>query len=483
MLAWFEKTAPIRVKMLTLTIVLTALSAGGVLFTLIAGGSLSLVALSALPGLATLVVMRVATNRICVPYVNTVVRMEGLVAGDLDSPISYTDHQDCVGRMTVAMDTFRANAQELIEAREQQEQVWKTVRQCLERLASNDLSARIGKDLPGNFQGLRTSFNHAMDGLSQTLSTVRSSANSVNSGATEIRAASDDLATRNEQTAASLEETAAAMSQATDSVKETASHAGDAQTRMAEAQKEAVDGGGVVKHATEAMAAIEKSSQEITQIIDVIDGIAFQTNLLALNAGVEAARAGESGKGFAVVANEVRELAQRSADAAGNIKELIGNSTQEVETGVQMVNRTGEMLERIVRRVSTANELVTQIAEATSAQSLSLQQVNKAVGEMDRMTQQNAAMVEESTAAARTLATEAEGLASQVTRFRLDQSYAAPVASRPQAPAAVASPANDTPANDTPDKGTNIPARQPAHRKVANGGPVASVDTDDWSEF
>jgi methyl-accepting chemotaxis protein len=209
------------------------------------------------------------------------------------------------------------------------------------------------------------------------------------------------------------------MRETTSRIRETADNAGDVRGAIGSAQQQALDGGQVVRNAVTAMDAIEKSSQEIGQIVTVIDGIAFQTNLLALNAGVEAARAGESGKGFAVVANEVRALAQRSADAAKDIKALITTSSGQVSQGVRLVGEAGEMFERIVGNIGDINGSIEQIATGTETQAGNLQQVSLAVGDMDRMTQQNAAMVEESTAASRSLASEADELAGLVSRFRL----------------------------------------------------------------
>src|SRR3546814_791917 len=191
-----------------------------------------------------------------------------------------------------------------------------------------------------------------------------------------------------------------------------------ANTVVNEAHREAADGGQTVARAVAAMDQIEKSAQEIAQIINVIDGIAFQTNLLALNAGVEAARAGDAGKGFAVVANEVRALAQRSADAARDIKQLITTSSEQVESGVHLVGQTGQMLDRIVAKVDEVRGLITEISASTEAQASNLQQVNGAIGDMDSRTQQNAAMVEQSTAAARSLASEASQLLKLVSRFK-----------------------------------------------------------------
>ena len=210
-------------------------------------------------------------------------------------------------------------------------------------------------------------------------------------------------------------------------MRDTAGKAGEVQRSIADVHHEAEEGGQVVRRAVAAMAAIEKSANEITQIIAVIDGIAFQTNLLALNAGVEAARAGDAGKGFAVVANEVRALAQRSADAAKDIKELIEASTTQVNDGVSLVGETGTLLDTILQRIGGVTVLTAEIAQSAESQSANLQHINASVGEMDRMTQQNAAMVEESTAAARNLADEANELTRMVDRFQTGDEVPAPI--------------------------------------------------------
>jgi methyl-accepting chemotaxis protein len=234
----------------------------------------------------------------------------------------------------------------------------------------------------------------------------------------EIRSAADDLAQRNELQAASLAETAIAMNAVTDSIRDAAASAETARVTIASAQDEAEDSGNVVRAAMAAMAAIATSGDEIGQIVTLIDGIAFQTNLLALNAGVEAARAGDSGKGFAVVANEVRALAQRCANAAQGIKNLVTNNAAQMRDGVTLVDETGKRLEGIVRRVTEINGLMGDIASAATHQARNLEQVNGAVGAMDRMTQQNAAMVEQSSAATRSLAAEFEALNQLVATFR-----------------------------------------------------------------
>ncbi len=248
---------------------------------------------------------------------------------------------------------------------------------------------------------------------------VAQNANDILGRTTEISSAADDLSRRTEQQAASLEQTAAALDQITATGKTTAKGATHARDVVSNAQKDAERTGAAVRRTVEAMGGIERSAHQITQIIGVIDEIAFQTNLLALNAGVEAARAGEAGRGFAVVASEVRALAQRSADAAKEIKSLISTSSGQVAEGVALVAETGQALERILQQVNDINKVVADIAEGVEEQAVGLGQVNAAINQMDQATQQNAAMVEQSTAASTSLAHEASELADLISRFRV----------------------------------------------------------------
>jgi methyl-accepting chemotaxis protein len=434
MFSWFERTAPIRTKFKTLFAIhagLSAISLGATWFAMSGGGYSSIAIAAGAFGLTILTVV-ISGRLICEPYVNTVLRMEALARGDTKSPIAYSDYQDCVGRMIKAMVVFRDNAGKVAASAAQQEDVVKALAGGLKKLEEGNLTFAIEKAFTGDYDQLRVSYNRAVKGLDDILGNVARSATGVHSGSSEIRGASEDLARRTEQQAASLEETAAAMSQVTGMVSESARAAVGVRTAIGEAHRDATDGGAVVGKAVVAMDAIEKSSQEISQIINVIDGIAFQTNLLALNAGVEAARAGDAGKGFAVVANEVRALAQRSADAAKEIKALITTSSEQVNHGVGLVGDTGKMLERIVTKIGDINALIGEMAANTEMQAANLQQVNGSVSDMDKMTQQNAAMVEETTAAARNLSTEADHLAALVTRFTLtDTSHAVSKRSKP----------------------------------------------------
>jgi methyl-accepting chemotaxis protein len=352
------------------------------------------------------------------------------------------------------------------------EAVLSAVGDALGAIADGDLTYRIGDELPRDYERLREDFNGALDRLTDTLSHVQANAGHINTGADEIAQASDDLSRRTEQQAASLEETAAALDEITATVKRTALGAEQANKAVSVANDVARDSGEVVGQAVSAMSEIEKSSLKISQIIGVIDEIAFQTNLLALNAGVEAARAGDAGRGFAVVAQEVRALAQRSADAAKEIKALISASSQQVGQGVNLVGKTGVALQSIIAKVTEIDRLVSEIASSAQEQSTGLHQVNTAVNQMDQITQQNAAMVEQSTAAAHSLKAETAELAQLVAAFKLGSSAQLASASR--------RPADPKPAA----------ARSPVHamnRKIAasfGGGAAAPARAgQDWEEF
>ena len=306
----------------------------------------------------------------------------------------------------------------------------------LARLAQGDLAQRIEQPFTPELDKLRVDFNAALDTLQTTMRDIVGAAEAIRSGTNEVSHAADDLSKRTEQQAASLEETAAALDQITATVRKTADGANHAREAVTTARNDAERSGEVVRGAVQAMAEIDRSSKEISNIIGVIDEIAFQTNLLALNAGVEAARAGEAGKGFAVVASEVRALAQRSAEAAKEIKGLIQASSSQVASGVDLVGQTGKALERIVTQVADINGVVVEIAASAKEQATGLAEVNTAVNQMDQVTQQNAAMVEESTAASHALAQEADKLGHLVSQFEIGQAGSkAAAATRPTAKA------------------------------------------------
>ena len=454
-----------------------ALVIGGVLALLVAGAM-------------TLWLVRALSQ----PIVAMTRAMDQLAAGDLKVVIPAQGRGDEIGRMAASVGTFRDNAAEKIrleaetqsqrsinEAEHRANEAEKAriaeedrvaltaLGQGLAAMSNGDLTHRFTAEVAPRAEQLKSDFNAAIAQLQQAVSVVVGNVASIRSGAGEISQAADDLSRRTEQQAASLEETAAALDEITATVKKTASGARQASDVVQAAKGDAETSGIIVRDAVSAMQAIEGSSEQISQIIGVIDEIAFQTNLLTPNAGVEAARAGEAGRGFAVVASEVRALAQRSADAAKEIKTLISTSTNQVGSGVRLVGQTGEALQRIVDRVAEIDALVTEISASAQEQALGLAEVNTAVNQMDQVTQQNAAMVEQSTAASQSLAQDAEALQASVAQFQVG------------APAARAS---------TPPQ-ASAPARAPhmaaALKTLGRGGAApkaqAAPSADGWEEF
>jgi methyl-accepting chemotaxis protein len=429
---------------------------------------------------------------------------EQLAKGDTNADLAPLARGDELGAIVRSLEVFRTNQRHIAQLRSQQEQsaqaveeeraraesaraesvrqqqlVVNSVAEGLEKLASGDLTFRINTQFAGDYEKLRQDFNAAMTQLQEALKVVSSNTSAIQSSATEISRASDDLSRRTEQTAATLEQTAAAVEEVTTTVNKTAESADHARATVMSAKAEAERSGVVVRETVEAMGEIEQSARQINQIIGVIDEIAFQTNLLALNAGVEAARAGDAGRGFAVVAQEVRALAQRSAEAAKEIKGLIAASTQQVSAGVERVGRTGQALQSIAAKVAEMTDLVAEIAASSKEQANGLSEVNTAVNSMDQVTQQNAAMVEQTSAAIRSLADEADQLAKLFRRFNVgaDTYRAPPAAHRAPSPA----PARTAPAMKTTGRGGAAP--KPASAPVTMSSPALSAAKDDWEEF
>jgi methyl-accepting chemotaxis protein len=413
---------------------------------------------------------------------------------DTSEAAPFRNHRGALGKLARMAEVARAwmaeQDRDLVETKKQAEQaeaakrqqdeaiaaqaaeqagVMATLASGLSRLAGGDLTFRLTGEFPAGYRQVQDDFNAAVEQLQNAMKALTLSALGIRVSTDEISQSAGDLSRRTENQAASLEETAAALDQITATVRKTAESATGASEAVLAAKTDAERSGQVVRDAVSAMSEIERSADQISQIIGVIDEIAFQTNLLALNAGVEAARAGDAGKGFAVVASEVRALAQRSAAAAKEIKALIATSSSQVGRGVQLVGETGQALDRIVTGVGEISGLMSAIAASAKEQALGLHEINSSINQMDHVTQQNAAMVEESTAASFALASEAQHLAELIKRFEIGEVAEAVVERRP--PSA--------------RRREPSPRRQRA-RRVAGGGGLdldAEPDQDGWEEF
>ncbi len=434
------------------------------------------IAIAAVTGVVSLLLARSIKRAICHEIENVSNVISRIAAGDLNVHIDYTQREDQLGELARSAEKLRETSRAKLQSDHELADMVDKVSASLRSMAQGDLTVRL-TDLGTDYERLQQDFNSAIAQLHDTIASVSNAATDIRSGAKEISQASDDLASRTEHHAAELAHAADSVNQITNSLVDTANVANEANQGVLEAVAEARNGGEVVNRAVNAMTNIEKSSAEISQIINVIDGIAFQTNLLALNAGVEAARAGDAGKGFAVVASEVRALAQRSAEAAKDIKALITTSSAEVGEGAQMVRQAGEALEQITNRIHGITTMVTKISSAAASQSAKLAEVNDAMGKMDQVTQQNAAMVEESTAAARSLLHEADGLTDHVGRFNCHSTGKAPTFSASlAAPAAIRT-----------TTFTAAPAHKPRPAPISSGNLAlassSDLSDDDWSEF
>jgi methyl-accepting chemotaxis protein len=482
-----------------------------------AAGSLMSILFGVIASAAAMVfALWIGRSKISAPLTGLSRTMEVLAQGSVDVEVAGAQRKDEVGAMARSVQVFKDNALALRTAEAAQQRlsaeteaervrsqetadaaareqafVMEHIATGLTKLAEGDLTYRVDMDFPQAYQRLQSDFNGAITQMEEAMRTIVQAANSIGAGSDEIAAAADDLSRRSEQQAASLEETAAALDEITATVKRSSAGAVEASRVVTSTRSDAERSAVVVRAAVEAMNQIEKSSQSISQIIGVIDEIAFQTNLLALNAGVEAARAGDAGRGFAVVAQEVRALAQRSADAAKEIKTLISTSSQQVGQGVSMVGQTGEALQAIVGKVSEIDALVSEIAAGGAEQATGLNEVNAAVNQMDQTVQQNAAMVEQSTAASHALKGEANGLMQMIGRFQVSGAQiaqggvartsttrrAAPPTQVTRAPARPVL----SPASSASRPGAN-PVRA-AQAKLAAFAGSAQPSSDDWEEF
>ncbi|WP_193227688.1 methyl-accepting chemotaxis protein [Aureimonas psammosilenae] len=426
------------------------------------------------------------------PIVAMTDAMKRLQKGDKTVAIPAIGQRDELGDMAGAVESFKQAAiekdrlesmtqeeREAAEARRRASEREATeaarqafvaaVRPSFEKLSAGDLTARLDPAKNAGYVEVCDLFNESVGKLEDTIGSVVGAVSSMRVGLSEINTAAGDLSQRTEQQAASLEETVAALSEVMRGVNVTAQSADDATAAATLAEKEAQKGGAIVGQAVSAMSEIERSSAEIGKIIAVIDEIAFQTNLLALNAGVEAARAGEAGRGFAVVAQEVRGLAQRSAEAAKEIKNLISTSTAQVSQGVDLVTASGRSLEQIVDQVAGVSQVIAKMAHSAREQAVSLKEVSTAADQMDKVTQQNAAMVEQTTAAAQNLMNDTNRLSALVESFNTSNAGRSAAMPKPAArPIATARPV-------------------PQMRSTGRGGAAPKVQAqaaqDNWEEF
>ena len=349
------------------------------------------------------------------------------------------------------------------------------VARVLGAVAKGDLTERIDAEYSGTFGDLKNYCNETTASLTNMLGDIRSAADMIFTASSEIAQGNADLSSRTEQQAASLEETASSMEELTSTVKLNADNAKQANVLAEQASAVAIDGGTLIQQVVTTMNAINESARKISDIIGVIDGIAFQTNILALNAAVEAARAGDQGRGFAVVASEVRTLAQRSANAAKDIKALISDSVQKIESGNQLVGKSGDTMKEIVSSIKRVNDIMAEIAAASVEQSTGIEEVSTTVSQMDEMTQQNAALVEEAAAAAESLQSQADQLNRNVAQFHLDKDQALPSVTQ----RAVATKPRVKPALNEPTKAPTKKAPGAAKKLT----PPSSSAEDEWEQF
>jgi methyl-accepting chemotaxis protein len=398
--------------------------------------------------------MLIVSRRVVGPLHRIQEAMLKLADGDFGVAVPGLERKDEVGAMANAVERFKAvaddkarreaeaatqrheaeaavqakaneerarTAEERARTSEQQAHAFRALAAGLKQLATGDLTVRVTDDLTDEYKQIKEDFNTTVSQLQETIGSIAAATREVTNASAEISTSSTDLSQRTEEQAASLEETSASMVEIAETVRKNAENAQHANGSAASAREVANRGGEVVAKAVEAMGQIESSSRKISDIIGVIDEIARQTNLLALNAAVEAARAGEAGRGFAVVASEVRNLAQRSSQAAKDIKDLITSSGSQVQNGVDLVNRAGGALAEIVESINQVASIVSDIATASSEQATGIEEVNKALTQMDEVTQQNSALVEEATATSKTLDQQAQAMSEQVAFFRVDQ--------------------------------------------------------------
>jgi methyl-accepting chemotaxis protein len=413
---WFESVAPIRQKTLVAFGSMASIALVTALVAALLPALLGICAAFVGAGAAMLLGLRFR-RAICDPYVTTVVRMEALAAGDLESEIRFTNYKDCVGRLTKAMFTFRDAAVVQQRMAAQQAEIVRIVGEHLGALSGGDLTRPIDDRFPEEYEALRSSYNTTLQALGELVGAVATSTESIRTGAREIAAASEDLARRTEGNAASLEETSAATSEMEQRLRVSASASVQTVQSTGDAIATVTTGRALAEEAVSAMTRVSESAKGIDSVIEGLDKIAFQTRVLAMNAAVEAGRAGEAGRGFAVVADLVSALAMRAEEEAKRAKEQLTVTQSGILSAVEVVRRVDDSLANISGNVLAVHDLVERMAQDNQAQSAAITEISVAVASMDNSTQQNAAMVEQTSAAARTLNSEVELLAENAAKF------------------------------------------------------------------
>ena len=422
MLHWLEVKAPIREKlkvafgsMIGIMAILAAMNM--VLHAWV------MLAVNVVVIATAFVLTRTFSRVIADPYVATVVRMEGLAAGNLQAPIAHTEYEDCVGRISRAMLVFRDAAVVQREAAEQQAAVVQLLGQSLERLAKGDLTADVTADFPGTNAVLKTNFNEALASLRELVRSVTLSAETISTGSAQIAVASEDLSRRTESAASSLQETVHSIGEMDKRLRSTAGSASKTVARADGAIASVQAGRDVADEAVSAMSRVSESAKGIDDVIEGLDKIAFQTRVLAMNAAVEAGRAGEAGRGFAVVADLVSALAMRAEEEAGRARDQLTTTQADVTAAVGMVQRVDGAFSAIATDVREVHELLGSMATANQAQASSIGEISTAITVMDQATQQNSAMVEQTSAAARSLSREVDALKRQAQAFTVGEGH------------------------------------------------------------
>lgn len=462
---WFEAKAPIRLKLLFAFAVMVALVAtSGILSFVFSGWAMALAGglLTALAAILGIIFRRAIAD----PYVGTVVRMEGLAAGDVASSIEFTDYEDCVGRLSRAMLTFRDAAVEQRRQGEEAVEIVGVLSGYLRELSEGNLTAQITSEFPPAYAALKTNFNQALEALRELIGAVHESAAQIQTGSGEIAQASEDLARRTEGNAASLEETSASLIQIDGRLKATATAASRTVERADQANGTVGVGRKVAEEAVEAMGRVSQSAEGIDSVIEGLDKIAFQTRVLAMNAAVEAGRAGDAGRGFAVVADLVSALAMRAEEEAKRARDQLTVTQTDIGTAVEAVQKVDGALVAISGDVEQVHKLLESMASDNQAQSAGITEISTAISTMDQSTQQNAAMVEETSAAARNLTHEVQALAEQAGRFHVG-------ADRIPAGQLRAAPGG---ANSSTSPQAKLPVQALAHLKTV-------TPQNDWNEF